>query len=161
MGQEPQVGGHLVRALGHAGKRAQDLGIDLPRIGLPADGVGGVEADLAADQFLQLADLGVVAVEQFQETGLRAGRALVAECLDGGDAMLDFGQVHRQVVGPEARPLADRRRLGRLEMGEAQAGQVAVLGGETRPAQSITAAIRPASICSPSRSSSRSVLSVT
>ena len=46
------------------------------------------------------------------------------------DAVLDFGQVHRQVVGPEARPLADRGRLGGLEMGEAQAGQIAVLGGE-------------------------------
>ena len=47
------------------------------------------------------------------------------------DAVLDLGQVHRQIVGPEARPLADGRGLGRLEMGEAQAGQIAVLGSET------------------------------
>ena len=113
-----------------AGEIAEDVGVDLPRIGLPADGVGGVETDLAADQLLQLPHLGVVAVEKLQEARLRAGRALVAQGLEAGDAMLDFGQVHREIVGPETRPFADGRRLGGLEMGEAEAGQIAVLGGE-------------------------------
>ena len=72
----------------------------------------------------------MVAVEQFQETGLRAGGALAAQRLEAGDAVLDLGQVHREVVRPEAGPLAHGRRLGRLEMGEPQAGQIAVFGGE-------------------------------
>ena len=130
MGQQPQIGRHLVALWADAGEIAEDVGVDLPRIRLPADGVRGVEADLAADQFFQLAHLGVVAVEEFQEARLRAGGAFVAQGLEAGDAMLDFGQVHREIVRPETRPLADGRRLGRLKMGEPEAGQIAVLGGE-------------------------------
>ena len=39
MGQEPDVGGHFVGALGNARERGQGLGIDLSRIGLTADGI--------------------------------------------------------------------------------------------------------------------------
>ena len=75
--------------------------------------------------------------------------------------MLDLGQVQHEVVGPEAGPLAHGRRLGRLEMGEAQAGQVAVLLRRNAASRSITATSRPRTSSSASRSSSRSVLSVT
>ncbi len=72
----------------------------------------------------------MVAVEEFQETRLRAGRPLVAQGFEAGDAVLDFGQVQGEIVGPETRPFADGRRLGGLKMGEAEAGQIAVFGGE-------------------------------
>ena len=41
--------------------------------------------------------------------------------------MFDFGQVHGEIVRPEARSLADGGRLGRLQMGQAQTGQIAML----------------------------------
>ena len=109
----------------------EDLRIDLPRIGLPGHGVGGGKADFLGDEPLQFDDLLVVAVEQPQEAGLRAGRPLGTAGPQPFEPMLDFGQVERQVVGPEARPLADRRRLRRLQVGEAQSRRGPLGFGET------------------------------
>ena len=53
--------------------------------------------------------------------------------------MLELGQIEHQVVGPQAGPLAHGRRLGRLQMGEAQAGQIAVLLGANVARRSMTA----------------------
>ena len=79
---------------------------------------------------------------------------------EAGHAVLDFVQVQHEVVGPETGPLAHRRRLGRLEMGERQAGQVAVLPGEG--GQGVDHARQPvADQRKRSRSRIRSVLSVT
>ncbi len=130
MGQEPQIGGHLVRALRNAGQHGQDLRVDLPRIGLPGHRVAFRKADLAADQLVQPPDLGMVAVDQGQEAGLRAGRALGAVGLEVRQAELDLGQVEHEVIGPQAGPLAHRRRLGRLKVREGQAGHGPILLGE-------------------------------
>ena len=73
-----------------------------------------------------------------KKAGLRAGRALHAAGLELRQAMFDLGQVEHQVVGPQAGPLADRRRLGRLQVREAQAGQVAMLARRTCASASIT-----------------------
>ena len=72
----------------------------------------------------------MVAAEQLQKTGLGAGRALAAVGLEVGQAELDLRQVQHEIVGPEARPFADRRRLGGLKMREGQAGQGTVFLGE-------------------------------
>ena len=103
----------------------------------------------------------MIAVEEFQEAGLRAGRALHAAGLERGEPVLDLRQIEHQVVGPQARPPADGRRLGRLQVREAERRQVAVLLRRTRPARSITAASRRATSSSASRIRIRSVLSVT
>ena len=50
--------------------------------------------------------------------------------LEVRQAELDLGQVEHEIVGPEAGPLAHRRRLGRLEVREGQAGQGPILLGE-------------------------------
>ena len=85
---------------------------------------------------------------------------LTLRALQRRDAVLDFGQIEHQVVGPQARPPADGRRLGRLQVREAERRQVAVLLGEV--GQRVDhAASRPATICSASRIRMRSVLSVT
>ena len=118
------------------------------------------KAHLAADQFFQAADLGMVAVEQAEETGLRAGGALAALGLELAQAVLDFRQVQHQVVGPQAGPLADGGRLRRLEMGVGQAGQIAILRAKSAR-RSITPTTRSRTSSSDSRSRSRSVLSVT
>ena len=44
--------------------------------------------------------------------------------------MLHFLEVQQQILQPQARPLADRRRLRRLEVGEAERRQVAVAARE-------------------------------
>ena len=72
----------------------------------------------------------MIAVEQLQEAGLRAGRAFHAAGLERRDAVLDFRQIERQIVGPQARPPADGRRLRRLQVREAERRQVAILFGE-------------------------------
>ena len=46
-----------------------------------------------AEQVLQLADLGVVAVKQVQKAGLRAGRSFHAAGLERAHAMLDLGTI--------------------------------------------------------------------
>ena len=113
----------------------EDLRVDLARIGLAGDGVAGVEAHLLGDELVEPSDLGVIAVKEFEEAGLRAGRAFDAAGLERGDAVLELVQIQHQVVGPQAGPLADGRRLGRLQVREAEAGQVAVLLRRTWPAR--------------------------
>jgi hypothetical protein len=44
--------------------------------------------------------------------------------------VLDFRQVQREIIGPQRGPLANRRRLSRLQVRVAQAGQVTMLLGE-------------------------------
>ena len=46
--------------------------------------------------------------------------------------MLKFLEIHHQVIAPQRRPLADGRRLGRLQVSESQAGQVTVSRGKHR-----------------------------
>ena len=120
MGQQPQVGAELVRRLAQAGQRVEHLAIDLARVGLAGDRVDVVEAHLAGDQPVELADLVVVAAEQGEEAGLRAGRALGAAEAQGRQAVLDLVQVEQEIVAPQAGPLADGGQLGRLEVREAQ-----------------------------------------
>ena len=82
---------------------------------------------------LQRSDPGMVAVEQREEAGLGTGRAFGAAGLECRESMFDFRQIQDQIVGPQTGPLADRRRLGGLQMGESQAGQIAMRGCETAP----------------------------
>ena len=78
------------------------------------------------------------------------------------EAMLDLGQIEHQVVGPQAGPLADGRRLGRLQVREAQARQVAILLGEIGQRDRSPPTSRPRDqFAAPSRIRIRSVLSVT
>ncbi len=130
MGQQPEIGGRLVSTLRNARQDRRYLGIDLPRVGLAGDGVALVEADLAADQLFQSPDFGMVALEQVQETRLGAGCPLGPSGLQARQAVLELPEVQHQVVRPQTRPLADRRQLRRLQVGEAEAGQVAIPPGE-------------------------------
>ena len=130
VGQQPQVGAEPVRALGDPRQRGQHLGVDLARVGLARDGIGLGEAERLGHHPVERLDLGVVAVEELEEAGLRAGRPLDPQELQLGEPMLDLAQVEDQLVAPERRALADRHELGRLEVGVAQAGQRLVPLGE-------------------------------
>ena len=74
----------------------------------------------------------MVAVEEGQKAGLRAGRPLRPAEFEVGEPVLDLLQVEYQVVTPKRGPLADRCRLGRLQVREAEARQIAVRCGEFR-----------------------------
>jgi hypothetical protein len=65
-----------------------------------------------------------------QKAGLRAGGAFDAASLQPADALLEFRQVQREIVGPQAGALADGCGLGGLKMGVGEAGEAAMLGGE-------------------------------
>ena len=84
-------------------------------------GKTSIEAHLLRDEAVELAHLLVVAAEESEEAGLRAGRALrAAERRASSRPMFEFLQVEDEIVTPQARPLADGRELSRLEVREAE-----------------------------------------
>ena len=78
MGEDAEVGRGFVAAGGDAGEGVEDLGVDLAGVGLSGDGVGAGEAHLFRDRCFELADFGVVAVEELEEAGLGSGGAFDA-----------------------------------------------------------------------------------
>jgi hypothetical protein len=99
---------------------------------LPGDGIRRLETELAGNEPVQLLDLRVIAVEQREERGLRAGRSLHAAELELTQTILELGQIKHQIVAPQRGPFADGRRLRRLQMREAQARQITILDGKPR-----------------------------
>ncbi len=93
-----------------------------------------MEARLLRDEAVEVVRLHRVAVEERDERGLRPRRPLAAEEAELVRAAGHLAVVEHEVLEPETGALADGRRLGRLEMREAEAGEVAVLPGEAREA---------------------------
>ena len=93
-------------------------------------GIGLGESHFLGDAAVEFLDLRMIAVEQREKAGLRAGRPLRTAKLEPGQPVFDLFQIEHQVVAPQRGPLADGRRLGRLQVREAEAGQVAILFGE-------------------------------
>ena len=89
-----------------------------------------VEAERVGDHPVEGLDLAVVAVEEGEEAGLRAGRPLDAEEPEFVQPTLDVVEVEDRAHNTRGRPLADRHELGRLVVGVAEAGQIAMLEGE-------------------------------
>mmetsp|Transcript_874 Transcript_874/g.1261 ORF Transcript_874/g.1261 Transcript_874/m.1261 type:complete len:427 (-) Transcript_874:221-1501(-) len=127
VGEQPHVAGHLVRALGHAAQHAEDVVVDLARVGLAGDGDGPLEAHQLAHAPVQGLHLLVVALEQLQEGGLRARGALHPAHGQPCQLRLQPLEVEGQVLHPERAPLAHGRQLRRLVVREPQRGQPLVL----------------------------------
>lgn len=116
------------------GKGAEDIGVDLTRVGLAGDGVGVAEARELGDALVEGLDLLVVAVEESEEGSLGTGRALDATETEVVTSALEVAQVPEKLLDPEGGTLADGRQLGGLEVGETKGREVLVLlgeGGET------------------------------
>ena len=96
----------------------------------PVTGSTAVESHLAGHEAVECLDLGVISLEELQKAGLRSGRSFHAAKSQLVETVLNLLQVENQVVTPQRGPLADRRRLGRLQMGVRQACQIAVFRGE-------------------------------
>ncbi len=127
---KPHVAACLVSALTHIAQGMQHLGVYFSWIGLPRHGKAGGKAKLFSDPLFEPQHFGMIAIEQAEEACLSSGGSLDAAKPQLCQAMFDFFQIQHQVVRPKAGPLADRRRLGWLEVGETQAGQIFMLLGE-------------------------------
>ena len=112
------------------GQRLDDHRVDLPRIGLPGHRTALGKTEGPGHQLVELADLGILAVEQGQKRRLRAGGALDAAHRKLRNPPLDFAQVLHKVIAPQRRPLADGGQLGRLIVRKSQRRQAAILFGE-------------------------------
>ena len=78
------------------------------------------ESDRRRHQPIQLAHLGVIAVENLEEAGLRARRPLHAAAWQGRNAVVEVREVEHEVLHPQRSALADSCRLRRLEVGVAE-----------------------------------------
>ena len=126
-----------------AGEHVEHLRVDLARVGLAGDGVGWRRSpSSAATSCSSCRTLAWSPSNSSRKLACVPVVPLTPRALSCAEPVLDLRQVEHQVVGPQAGPLADGRRLGRLQVREAQARQVAVLVGERRPGASITAASR-------------------
>ena len=72
----------------------------------------------------------MVAAKQGQKARLRAGRAFDAAEPKCRQPVFDFIEVKNKVITPQARPLANGRQLGRLEVRESECRQVAPAFGK-------------------------------
>jgi hypothetical protein len=77
----------------------------------------------------------MVAVKQREEACLSAGGTLDTTETEIGTSTLKVAQVPKELLDPESGALTDSGKLGRLKVGEAQSGQVAVLLGKMRQAR--------------------------
>ena len=118
--EHAKVAAELRRAGGDAGDDAENLRVELPRVGLTGDGNRRPKSDLLGDHSLELADLLVVAAEDLEEARLRARRSLDATTGQRRDAHVDVGEIEHQILHPQRRALADGRRLGGLKVRGAQ-----------------------------------------
>ena len=105
-----------MRALRDARQHREHIEVHLARIGLPRDGVAGGKAHLGSNLLFQFLDLFVVALEQLEEAGTGARRALAAAQFQLRQLEIELCKVHEQVVEPKRGTLADRGGLRRLEM---------------------------------------------
>ena len=120
MAEQTDIVAHLRGRLGDAGEDRQDEVVELARVGLAAHRHGTGEAHHLRHPGIERLDLGMVAVKQLQEARLRPGGPLDAAERHVLQPRLDILQIEQQIVHPQGRPLAHRRQLGRLEVGEAE-----------------------------------------
>ena len=134
MREQAQVGGDLVNRTAERGEHREDVRVLLARVGLAGDQERPVEAIGFGHPAIEFLDLGVVAVEQGQETRLGAGGALhPAKPQVLGGALQRF-EVHHQILQPQRAAFAHGGELGGLEVGVAQSRQRLLGLGEYREA---------------------------
>ena len=120
--QQPNVVCHPVAALGDGGQHVQNPAVQLPGVGLTADGEALGEAEIPADFGVHGVDFGSVSVKQVQKACLGAGGAPTSQESHVVDDKVQLFQVGYQVLHPQGGPLAHRDQLCRLIVGVAQGG---------------------------------------
>ena len=128
--EEAQVGRELVRRLPETRERVQDPVVLLARIGLAGHDHAPFESGPGGERAVQVLDLCRGPVEEGEERGLSACRALGAEEAHGGALGADRLEVLEKVGAPHRGPLSDGGRLRRLKVRVRERGQTAVLQGK-------------------------------
>ncbi len=137
VGQQPDIGGELLRRRRDRSQAGCDQPVEDARIGLAGDreSLVRVPSHLLRDQPVELFDffvsVGCIAAEQRQERGLRPGGPFNPAEFQRRQPVFDFLQRDGQVLRPERGPLADGGGLSRLIVGEAQGRQCLVPLGKT------------------------------
>ena len=121
--QQTDVVCHPIAALGNGRQAVQDPAVQLPGIGLAADGEALFKAEVMADHPVHLVDPGGITVKKIQEAGLGAGGAPAAQELHIVNDKIQFLQIGKQILHPQCCPLAHGHQLRRLIVGIAQGGQ--------------------------------------
>ena len=127
MAHQPDVAGKFGSALGDSAEHLKHGKVRLAGVGLAADLLALVHAHLGGDLLLQQLHLCLVPVKELQKAGAGAGGTLAAQKPQVFQLEVQLLDIEKQVVEPEAGPLADGGGLGGLEMGVGQAGQSLVL----------------------------------
>lgn len=125
----------LVNGGSETSQRSQNIGIDLPRVGLSGDRVGVRQTRQLGDPLIERFDLVMVPIKELQEAPLSPRGPLDSSEPDIVPRSLEVPQVPKKLLDPEGSPLSDGGQLGGLEVGESEGGEVSVgLGelGETR-----------------------------
>ncbi len=117
MAQKADVAGELHCALGNAGKDGEREIIRLARVGLPADGIHRVKAELFGDERFKAAHLVRVAVKKLQKACRSAGRAAAAQQLQARERKIKMVKIHDKILHPQRGALAHGGGLRRLKMG--------------------------------------------
>ena len=130
MRQEADVVCELRCRLRDTRKRRKNRVVYLARIGLAAHLDKPVKTYLLGDEHIELLHLFVVAVEERKEARLCARSALGAEKGHLAFEALHGFEVEKEVLDPQAGPLADRGELGRLEVRKRKRWQRTVPPGE-------------------------------
>ena len=130
MRQNPQVGRRFVAAGRDAGQRIQHLGIDLSRVSLPGDRVRASNPIFLATSCSSCRTLSWSPSNSSRKLACVPVVPFTLRAFSVCNAVFDFGQIEHKIVGPQACPLANRRRLGRLQVREAERRQIAILLGE-------------------------------
>ena len=120
--QETNIVCHAVAALADGGQYVKDPAVQLPGVGLAADGEALAKTEISADHPVHLVNFGGIPVIKVHEAGLGAGGAPAAQKLHAADNKVQLLQVAHQVLDPQGGPLAHGDQLGRLIVGVAQGG---------------------------------------
>lgn len=130
VGQMANVSRNALSRGTQAGQGLGHVEVDLSRIGLRGDCVGGREAGFLAEHLVQTVDLGTVSMKNFHEGGLGASGPHGTSELEVLEGTGDVAKVHQQVLNPLGSALANGDGLSRLEVGEAEGREVLIFEGK-------------------------------
>ena len=98
----------------------QYSGIYFSGIGLARNRITAGKAHLLCNHLISLAAFCMIALKQFQETGLSTGSSLGAQKLHIRQHMIQILQIQAKLIQPQRCPFSNRCRLCRLEVGKCQ-----------------------------------------
>ena len=128
--KESHVVGKFMSTLCNAAQHIHHPAVDFPGIGLSGHRVTGIISHLVGYQLIQLFNLFIVSVKQFQKTGLGSRSTFGSQQFHRFQGVVQVFQIQQQIMDPQGPSFSDGSRLGRLEMGETESWQIFVTQGK-------------------------------